>query len=177
MLSKASLQLHTEMNQTYMLVYWFCTLKDWFLPVTELRIKYQKWNSGLLAICFAAGERGRAKLSRRVPSSFSLCLVGTIMLQLFVAHIVMCVPLCFCRPVESTIYIDKWNLICFLLTKVMLAAESGCQLCWVFVKNTCPPSIGILQKPEGFHSWGPRKDGVSLIRWQTGSFLIVLYRS
>lgn len=27
-----------------------------------------------------------------------------------------------------------------------------------FVKNTSPLSVGALQKPEGFHSWGPRKD-------------------
>jgi len=28
-----------------------------------------------------------------------------------------------------------------------------------FVKNTSPLSPGVLQKPEGFHSWVPRKDG------------------
>lgn len=85
-----------------------------------------------------------------------MCLVGAVVLRLFVAHSHVCL-LCLCRPVESTVYIDKENLIYFLLTKVMLAAEPGCQLCWVFVKNTCPLSTGVLQKPRRFSQLGAQK--------------------
>lgn len=123
------------------------------------------------------GKLGRDKL-RWVLSSFSLCLVDTIMLQLFVAHIIMSAPPQFCRPRVSTIYIEKGNFINFLLTNVMLAVESGCQLCWVFVKTTCPMSVGVLLKAEGFHSWRLKRCFFFfLIKWQTGLFLIVLYCS
>lgn len=53
-----------------MLVYLFCTLKDSFLHVMGLRIKYQKWNSALPAVWFAAEELGMAVMSG--PESF-LC--------------------------------------------------------------------------------------------------------
>lgn len=121
------------------------------MHVMVLGIKYQKWNSGFPAAWFAAGELGRANLLCEVLSSCGACLFGTVVLQLFVAPTVTCLT--------SLLQADGVNNLhrqgephVFSLNNVNAGSRVRMSAVLGFCKNTCALSVGVLQKPEHFHT-------------------------